>query len=67
MTLKGAAFLAFIGALMITAVLTWTFVFNVLNVLRGVEAPVVLLASFIFAFGCLTVTVFLFMFHKAQP
>jgi hypothetical protein len=66
MTLKGAALLAFIGTLLITAFLTWTFVFNLLNVLRGVQAPVVLFSSFIYAFGSFTLTVFLFVFHRAQ-
>jgi hypothetical protein len=44
----------------------WNFVSNVLNVLRGVEAPVVLFASFIYAFGCFSVMVFFFVFHGAQ-
>ena len=35
MTLKGAALLAFIETVLITAVLTWTFVLKVLNVLNG--------------------------------
>jgi hypothetical protein len=66
MTLKGAAVLAFIGTILITAFLTWTFVFHVLNVLRGAEPPVVLFASFVYAFGCFTLAVFFFMFHRAQ-
>jgi hypothetical protein len=66
MTLKGAAFLAFIGMVLTTAFLTWTFVFRLVNVLRGVEAPVVLVSLFIYAFGCFTLAVFLFMFHKSQ-
>ena len=66
MTLKGAALLAFIGTILITAFVTWTFVFHVLNVLRGAEPPVVLFASFVYAFGCFTLAVFFFMFHRAQ-
>jgi hypothetical protein len=66
MTLKGAALLAFIGTILITAFLTWTFVFHVLNVLRGTEPPVVLFASFVYAFGCFTLAVFFFIFHRAQ-
>jgi len=66
MTLKGAALLAFIGTVLITAFLIWTFVFRVLNVLRGVDAPVVLFSSFIYAFGCFTLAVFFFVFHRAQ-
>lgn len=66
MTPRGAALLAFIGTLLITAVLTWTLVLNVVNVLRGVEAPVVLFSSLIYAFGCFTVAVFFYMFRRAQ-
>jgi len=66
MTLKGAALLAFIGTILITALLTWTFVSHLLNVLRGAEPPVVLFASFVYPFGCFTLAVFFFMFHRAQ-
>ena len=66
MTLKGAALLAFIGTVLIAAFLTWTLVLKVLNVLQGAEPPVVLLSSFIYAFGCFTLALFLFMFHRAQ-
>ena len=66
MTLKGAALLAFIGTIMITAFLTWTFVLHVINVLRGAEPAVVLFASFVYAFGCFTMAVFFLMFHRGQ-
>lgn len=66
MTLRGAALLAFIGTLLITALLTWTLILNVVNVLRGVEAPVVLFSSLIYAFGSFTLAVFFYMFHKVQ-
>ena len=66
MTLKNAALLALIGTILMTALLVWTFVSNVLNVLRGVEAPVVLFHSLIFAFGCCSVMVFFYVFHRAQ-
>jgi hypothetical protein len=46
--------------------LPWAFVSNVVNVLRGVDAPVVLFSSFIYAFGCFTLMVFFFVFHRAQ-
>ena len=66
MTLKGAALLAFLGTVLIMALLVWTFVFHVLNVLRGVDPPVVLFSSFIYAFGCFTLAVFFFVFHRTQ-
>jgi hypothetical protein len=52
MTLKNAALLALVGTVLMTALLLWAFVSNMINVLRGVDAPVVLFASFIYAFGC---------------
>lgn len=60
------ALLALIGTVLMTALLLWAFVSNVVNVLRGVDAPVVLFSSFIYAFGCFTQMVFFFVFHRAQ-
>jgi hypothetical protein len=57
MTPKNAALLALVGTILMTVLLVWNFVSNVVNVLRGVEAAVVLFASFIYAFGCFTVMV----------
>jgi hypothetical protein len=54
MTLKSAALLALVGTVLMTALLLWTFVSNVVNVLRSVDAPVVLLSSSIYSFGCFT-------------
>jgi hypothetical protein len=66
MTLKGAAVLALIGTTLVTAFMLWRFVFDLLNVLRGVQPPVVLISSFIFAFSCLTLAVFFYVFQRAQ-
>ena len=66
MTLKSAALLAFVGTMVMTVLLVWNFVSTFLNVLRDVEAPVLLFSSFIYAFGCLSVMVFFFIFHRAQ-
>ena len=66
MTLKNAALLALIGTILMTALLVWQFVFNFLNLLRDLVPPVTLFSSFIYAFGCLTVMVFFFVFHRAQ-
>ena len=66
MTLKNAALLALIGTILMTALLVWDFVFTVLNVLRGVVPPVMLFHSLIYAFGCLSVMVFFFVFHRTQ-
>jgi hypothetical protein len=66
MTLKNAALLALIGTILMTALLVWVFVSNLVNVLRGVDAPVVLFSSFIYAFGCFTLMVFFFVFHRTE-
>lgn len=66
MTLKTAAFLALVGTTLIAALLLWTFVFNLINVLRDLVPPVALFSSFIEAFGCFTVAFFFYVFHKSQ-
>jgi len=66
MTLKNAALLALIGTILMTALLVWTFVFNVLNAVRGLVPAVTLLSSFIYSFGCFSVAVFFYVFHRAQ-
>jgi hypothetical protein len=66
MTLKNAALLALIGTVLMTALLVWTFVFNFLNLLRGLVPAAMLFSSFIYAFGCFSVMVFFFVFHRTQ-
>jgi hypothetical protein len=66
MTLKNAALLALIGTILMTALQVWQFVFNFLNLLRGLVPAVMLFSSFIYAFGCFSVMVFFFVFHRTQ-
>jgi hypothetical protein len=66
MTLKGAAVLAFIGTLLVTALLVYDFVFTVLNVLRGLTPAVTVFSSLIYAFGALSMTVFFYIFQKQR-
>lgn len=66
MTLKGAAVLAFIGTLLVAALLVWDFVFTVLNVIRGLIPAVTLFSSLIYAFGAVSVTVFFYIFQKQR-
>ena len=66
MTPKSAAFLAMIGTMLMTALLVWTFVLTFLNVVRDLVPAVTLFSSFIYAFGCLSVAVFFYVFHRAQ-
>jgi hypothetical protein len=66
MTLKSAALLALVGTILVTALLAWDLVFNVMNVLQGVVPAVVLFRSIVYTFGGLTVATFFFVFHKGQ-
>jgi hypothetical protein len=66
MTLKNAALLALVGTILMAALLVWNFVFNFLNLLRGLVPAVTLFSSFIYAFGCFSVMVFFFVFHRTQ-
>jgi hypothetical protein len=66
MRLKNAALLALIGTVLMTALLVWNFVFNLLNLLRGLVPAVMVCESLIYAFGCFSVMVFFFVFHRAQ-
>jgi hypothetical protein len=66
MTIKNAALLAVIGTILMTALLLWSFVLTFLNVLRDLVPVVTLFSSFIYAFGCFSVAVFFYTFHRAQ-
>jgi hypothetical protein len=66
MILKNAALLALIGTALVTALLAWDLIVNVLNVGRGLVPAVILFSSIIYAFGALSVAVFFYVFHKAQ-
>jgi hypothetical protein len=66
MNIKNAALLALIGTILMTALLLWTFVFNVLNALRGLVPAVTMFSSFIYAFGCFSVTVFFYVLRRSQ-
>jgi hypothetical protein len=66
MTLKNAALLALIGTILMAALLVWTFVLTFLNVLRDLVPAVTLFSSFIYAFGCFSVAVFFYLFHRTQ-
>jgi len=66
MTVKNAALLALIGTILVTALLAFDLIRNVLNVARGLVPAVALFSSLIYAFAALSVAVFFFVFHKAQ-
>jgi len=66
MNLKSAALLAFIGTVLVTALLVWNLFENILNVSRGLVPEVALFSSIIYAFGAFGVALFIFVFYRAQ-
>ena len=66
MTLKNAALLALIGTILLTALLLWDFVFNLLNLLRGLIPATMVFSSFVYAFASFSMAVFFYVFHRAQ-
>jgi uncharacterized protein YybS (DUF2232 family) len=66
MSLRSAAFLALVGAVLVTILLAVGFVFDLLNVLRGLIPVSRLVTSLIYAFAGVGAVVFLYVFHKAQ-
>jgi len=67
MTVKSTAFFALIGMALLTVLLAVRFVRDVSAILAGAIAAVTLLTSLIHLLASLSVTVFLYVFHKAQP
>ena len=66
MTLKNVAFFAFIGMTLLTVVCALGFVGDMSALLAGAIAPMMVLKSLIHLLANLSVTVFLYVFHKTQ-
>ena len=66
MTLKKAAFLAFLGMTLLTAVCAMGFIGDISAVFAGAIAPMMLLNSLIHLLASLSVAVFLYVFHRTQ-
>jgi hypothetical protein len=64
MNLKTASFLAMIGTILLTILLVYDFVSDLLNVINGLTPAVRLVSSLICAFASLSVAIFFFVFHK---
>jgi hypothetical protein len=67
MSLKGAAFFAFVGMALLTVVCAVGTIGDISALLAGAIAPMVVLNSLIHLLASLSVAVFLYVFHKAQP
>ena len=66
MTLKNAAFLALIGAVLLTILLAADFINTVLGVVRDVIPATALLRSLVYLLAGLTETVFFYVFNRAH-
>jgi hypothetical protein len=66
MSLKNAASIALAGMLLLTVLLVVDLIFNVSNVLGGLVPAVTLVRSLVYAFASVCVTIFFFVFYKAQ-
>jgi hypothetical protein len=64
MTTKNAAFLAFLATLLLSILLLWRLLMDILNVSQGLVPAASLLASIVYAFASVTVAVFFFVFQK---
>jgi len=67
MRLKNAALFALIGMILLTVLLAAGFIRDLVGLAQGAVAALVLLTSGIHLLASLSVTVFLYVFHKAQP
>lgn len=66
MTMRSAASLALIGAILVTILLVIGFVLDLSNVVRGLVPALKLVTSLIYAFAGVGAVVFLCVFRKAQ-
>jgi len=66
MTMRSAASLALLGAVLVTILLVVGFVLDLLNVLQGLIPALKLVTSFIYAFAGVGAVVFLWAFRNAQ-
>lgn len=66
MTPRNAAFLAFVGMLLLEALLIFGLIHDVISVTEGLIPALAVLKSLVYAFAGLTVVLFFHVFHKAQ-
>jgi hypothetical protein len=66
MNLKNAAFLAMIGTLLLTIMVALNFLQAVVGVLGSVFPAISLLSSLVYLLASLSVTVFFYVFNRAQ-
>jgi hypothetical protein len=66
MTVKTAAFLALVGVILMTVLVAADFINVVAGLMRDVIPAMALLRSLVHLFASFAVTVFFYVFHRAQ-
>ena len=66
MSLKSAALFALVGMILLTVVLALSFIRDISAFTSGAIAAMAMLVSLVHLLASLSVTVFLFVFHKGQ-
>ena len=66
MSLRTAAFLALVGALIVAALRVWDLISITLGFAQGAVSAAEFLASLIYAFGACCLAIFFFVFLKRQ-
>lgn len=66
MTLKNASFLALVGLILLTVLLLAGFIRDVASAVNGLIPAINVLRSLVYLVASLTLTVFLYVFHKTQ-
>ena len=66
MSLKNAALLALIGAILLTVLVLAHFITTILGVIRDLIPAVALLTSLVHLFASLSVLVFFYVFYRKQ-
>jgi hypothetical protein len=66
MTVKSAAFFALIGMILLTVLLALVFIRDFSGLMGGAVAAMALLISLVHLLASLSVTLFLYVFYKAQ-
>jgi hypothetical protein len=64
MTVKGASLLALVGMLLLTIVMTWSFIRTIMAIVDGLLPALAFVSSLIYLFASLAVTVFFFVFYR---
>jgi predicted neutral ceramidase superfamily lipid hydrolase len=64
MTVKSASLLAFVGMLLLTILMTWSFIRTTMAIVDGLLPALAFVKALIYLFASLAVTAFFFVFHR---